>query len=516
MPEPRKFRRWAAAGMLLAAAGWAAGQDVKTLPDLPANAAPVTPVAPVAPAPQVTAAPGSGSEGSSTPGGPDGQPPAAGGGSKASGGDPTTTGRAQEIGNRHVGKLLLSSYYDFDNDGIGWSTQDDEFSFGVRAMTELDARVYSRPTPGAASSGFYNPRTRIYFEGHLTKPVQYEFSFQNTFDTVGLLDAYLNFNYDPRFQIRIGRYKTPFTYEWYRVHIWDTLAPERSLFATNYEGQRRFGLMAWGVLFDQCLEYAVGTFNTQRNTYQPFDNRQDVMAFLNFKPFYNRREGFFLRDLQFGGSVDAGSENQSPVPAALRTNGAPSTSAADSTSASNAATVPFLSFNSGVRERGTRALWELHAAYYFRGLSFLAAWQGGTESYAKGAAGPTVGVPIHGWFVQAGYIVTGETIRDRTLIDPLRPFDLRCGRFGLGAFEPTARYSELDLDPRVFTAGLADPTLWTNRAQLIDVGCNWYLSKFVKVYFGWEHAIFATPVFSSNGRPQKSSDLFWTRAQFYF
>src|SRR5262245_52128863 len=40
------------------------------------------------------------------------RPPAAGGGSKASGGDPTTTGRAQEIGNRHVGELLLKSVYD--------------------------------------------------------------------------------------------------------------------------------------------------------------------------------------------------------------------------------------------------------------------------------------------------------------------------------------------------------------------------------------------------------------------
>ena len=243
----------------------------------------------------------------------------------------------------------------------------------------------------------------------------------------------------------------------------------------------------------------MGTFNTQRNSFQPFDNRQDVMAFLNFKPFYNREEGFLLRDLQFGGSVDAGNENQSPMPAALRTNSAPSGAAVDSTAAGNAATLPFLAFNPGVLERGGRALWELHAAYYYGGLSLLGAWQGGHESYALAANGPPTRIPIDGWFVQAGYILTGETIRDRTLIDPLRPFDLRRGRFGLGAFELTARYSELDLDSRVFTAGLADPTLWTNRAQLIDVGCNWYLNKFVKVYFDWEHAIFASPVFSSSG-----------------
>ena len=69
--------------------------------------------------------------------------------------------------------------------------------------------------------------------------------------------------------------------------------------------------MGWGLEFDNRLEYAVGTFNGQRNL-PAFNSRQDVMAFLNFKPFYNREEGFLLRDLHFGGSGDAGNENQPP------------------------------------------------------------------------------------------------------------------------------------------------------------------------------------------------------------
>jgi phosphate-selective porin OprO and OprP len=460
--------------------------------------------------------PGADGAAEGTDGGADRSPaPTAGGGSKAAGGDPTTTGRAQEVGNPHLGELSLKSVYDFDNDGFKWVTPDGEYSFGIRGMTQLDARIYRQPIPGFTSSGFYNPRTRFYFEGNFTKPIQYEFSFQNTFDNVGLLDAYINFNYDPRFQLRLGRYKTPFTYEWYRIHIWDMLTPERSLYANNYEGNRRFGLMLWGVLLDQRVEYAMGTFNPQRNSYQAFNNRQDVMAFLNFKPFCNRAECFPLRDLQFGGSVDAGSPNQPTVPAALRTNSAPSATGVGSSGASDAATVPFLAFNPDVRERGGRALWELHAAYYRGGWSLLAAWQSGYESYVTATSSPTR-IPINGWFAQAGYLVTGETIRDRTLVQPLRSFDLRKGRFGLGALEPTVRYSDLALDPVVFTAGLADPTLWTNRAQLIDVGCNWYLNKFVKVYAGWEHAIFATPVFSNSGHPQKASDMFWMRTQVYF
>ena len=185
-------------------------------------------------------------------------------------------------------------------------------------------------------------------------------------------------------------------------------------------------------------------------------------------------------------------------------------------SAGNSANLPFLAFKTGVLERGSRALWELHLAYYFGGLSLLGAWQSGQESYALGANGAPTRIPINGWFVQAGYLLTGETIRDRTLVDPLRPFDLRHCRFGIGAWEVTARFSQLDLDARVFTAGLADPQLWTNHAKMVDVGCNWYLNQFVKVYFDWEHAIFGSPVSSNNGGFRRSNDLFWVRTQLYF
>lgn len=443
-------------------------------------------------------------------------PHAAGGGSKASGGDPTTTGRAQEEGNRHRGKLALKPYYDFDGDGFKFVTEDGEFSFGVRGMVQVDGKVYSQPVPGGvASDGFYNPRSRFYLEGNLSKPIQYEFSFQQTYDSVNLLDAYLNFNYDPAFQVRIGRYKTPFTYEWYRIHIWDLLAPERSLFATNYEGQRRFGAMVWGTAAENRIEYAVGSFNTQRNGYQPFNNLQDVMAFVNLKPFYHQEKGAPLRDLQFGGSVNAGYENQPVAPAALRTNNAPTAAPFSESGAVNFASLPFLAFNQGVIEHGSRSLWEMHTAWYYGGLTLLGAWEGGSESYSTAAGSPSR-IPLNGWFAQAGYLITGETIRDRTLIDPIQPFDLRPGRLGFGAFEPTARYSELTVDRRVFTEGLANPELWTNEARLVDVGLNWYLNKFVKVYFDWEHAMFANPVTTGKGGSTQSNDLFWVRTQLYF
>jgi phosphate-selective porin OprO/OprP len=457
--------------------------------------------------------------GSTTGGGSDSAAGSTGGGrsvSAAGGGDPTAIGRAQEVGNLHLGQVPLNAHYDFDNGGFHLETTDKEFSIGVSGMTQIDGMLYSRPTPGTVtSSGFYNPRSRIYFEGHATEPISWEFSFQNFFDTVQLLDAYVNLNYDPRFQVQIGRYKNPFGYEFYRMHIWDLMEPERSLWAVNYEANRRFGLMAHGVLLDERVEYALGSFDSQRNSFRPFNSRQDFEAFLNFKPFYPEGEDFLLRNLQFGGSVDLGNENQSLTPAVLRTNFSPGPATIDSTVASNAAELPFLAFGPNVLERGTRDLWEAHLAYYYGGFSLASALEGGHESYANGVAAP-VHVPVNGWFVQGGYILTGETIRDRTLLQPLHPFDLRPCRFGLGAWEVTTRYSQLELGSEVFTAGLADPHLWSNRAKMVDVGLNWYLNQFVKVYFDWEHAFFGSPVTATGGAFRTSNDLFWVRTQVYF
>lgn len=142
---------------------------------------------------------------------------------------------------------------------------------------------------------------------------------------------------------------------------------------------------------------------------------------------------------------------------------------------------------------------------------------GGFASYARTTPGARpVPLGIDAFFVQAGYLITGESIERRGLVTPLRPFDLRRGKRGPGAIELTARISELDLSRKVFTAGLADPNQWTNSAQLVDVGVNWYLRRYVKLMFDWEHAVFGQPVDAAPGVQQKTNDLFWVRLQLYF
>jgi phosphate-selective porin OprO/OprP len=429
---------------------------------------------------------------------------------------------SQLEGNRRLGQIPVRTYYDYDLDGLGFATQDDEFTLRFRLLEQIDFNGYLGPQgqgPTATTSGFYLPRSRYYFQGQLTKPITYDLSFQRSYTTFNFFNAFMNFNYDPRLQIRIGRSKVPFTYEFYKLNVWRLIAPERSVWNNNYQSNRDIGITAWGGLFDNRIEYATMLHNGPRNGFQAYDYPKTVAAFLNFKPFV-QDEGSFLRDLNFGGSLDYGYQNNPAVPAVFRTNVNASNVALSTNDPTNNATLPFLSLNNNVKEKGLRDLWELHAAYYYKGLSLLGAWDSGFNGYAVGQ-GPSVRVPTNGYFVQVAYLITGETIRERTVIDPISRFDLRPGKFGLGAFEPHARYSEMFLGRQVFTAGLADPALWTNNVQLIDVGVNWYLNKFVKIYFDWEHAIFASPVLAgvnSNGAAlfHTTSDMFWLRFQFYY
>ena len=80
----------------------------------------------------------------------------------------------------------------------------------------------------------------------------------------------------------------------------------------------------------------------------------------------------------------------------------------------------------------------------------------------------------------------------------------------------SARYNYLNIGEQVFTAGLADPNLWTNQLYTTDLGVNWYWTQYIKVYIGWQHAGFGNPVLFAPGRLQTTSDQFWLRFQIFF
>jgi phosphate-selective porin OprO/OprP len=421
-------------------------------------------------------------------------------------------------GRRAEKRLPLNAFYDEDyrsRYGFVLQSEDQEFELRFNSEVQVDARIYSRTNQVPVVSDLDIPRARIYFSGRMTRPIEYQLSFQRANNSFDLLNAYLNIRYDERLQLRIGRFRAPYTYEWAKLSNWEFLQPERSPFAANFGPNRQIGAMGWGNAFDNRLEYAVGIFDGPRNSYQDFNYPKDIMAFVDYRPFYQTDS--VLKLLSVGGSVDEGTQDNPLVPAELRGSQNASGNTLATGSGDSLIAVPFLQFNNNVRERGARELWELHATYFYKGLSVLGAWDSGFNDLALVTPNARpVHLPVSGYHVQLGYIVTGETLEKRALVEPLRPFDLRPGKFGLGALELQFRYSELQVGNQVFTEGLADPNLWSNRLRMTDLGFNWYLNRNIKFYFDWEHAMFGQPVYYRPGGFQTTSDLFWLRIQLYF
>ncbi len=394
--------------------------------------------------------------------------------------------------------------------GFELMTGDEEFVLQFHDLTQIDFRGYQQGGQNPVHDTFEIPRQWWIISGRITKPWEYFLSFQQGIDIESGLDIFLNAHYDDRVQFKMGRYKTPFTYEFYTEPVQGLISPEYSLFTANFALYRSVGAMTWGRLFDKIapLDYAAGIFNSARNSFIDSSDAKNFLGYLNWRPFASLKDTP-LENFVIGGSVMAGTQTSIPIPTTLRTLVGPT--------GNSTIGVPWLSFNSDARESGGRAFWDLHAAWYYQHLSLIAEWQSGYQDYALTsnlAAHDRIGVDSY--YVQAGYFITGETVAGRGLPAPLHDFDLRSGRFGTGAIELTGRFNALDMTKNVFTSGLADPNLWTNNLYMTDIGFNWYLNQNIKLVFDWNHAVFGDPVQYNATSKQKTSDVFLFRFQLYF
>jgi phosphate-selective porin OprO and OprP len=397
--------------------------------------------------------------------------------------------------------------------GFQLQTEDERFRLQIHYESQVEGRIWEQTHEIPANSGIYLPRQRIFFNGNITPPIEYELAINRGLNNINLLNAFINLHFDDRFEVRFGRFFTPVLYEQYAVSNYWLLTPERSLFATNLGLNRQIGLMAWGYLFDKRLDYAAGVFNGSRNSFENLSNGVELTGYLNARPFQDSEALGFAKFLNVGASVGFGHQDQPPSPASLRIGaGSPDTNTP------GPATVPFLILNPDVVEQGGRVVGSTHAAYYFRGLSLLGEWDYGFGGYASSAHPSPVRVPFSGYYVAAGYFLTGEQVEQRTRVKPLRPLvPLNKGdERGLGAWEVVGRVSELRLSEKIFTSGFADPNVWSNSAVTTEVGMNWYWNDYVKFYIFWLHGEFGNPVQFHPGEFKQTTDMFWLRAQLYF
>ncbi len=419
-------------------------------------------------------------------------------------------------------------------EGLEIRSADDFITFEFHNLTQADGRLFSN-TGDALHDNFVIPRQRWYIQGQVTPYAYYYTVINRGYGPLDILDSWVDLNFAPRykenFQLRVGRMKTPYSYEYIKISESDLIAPERSLFIGNFAGNRQIGAMMHGQLFERQMEYFVGAFNGPRRSFQDYNNSKDIYTFLNFKPFLHSGIDW-LEQLNISGSYNAGDEHNPLQPTFL-------TTANDQSPSANVENVSpiFLEFNNGAFENGMRMQWGGDVAYYYKSFTMVAGYQGGfqqysfsnqtlpvtknfllgTDAFVGFASTQRTTVPLEGWSLALTYFITGEEITRRVyLLEPKRPFGFYNGRLNPGAIELFSRVSNLQLGNQIFTNNLANPALWSNNATAVDTGINWYLNNYVRIYLDWQHAMFGSPVFLGTNHFTKHENLYWIRTQVFF
>ena len=402
--------------------------------------------------------------------------------------------------------------------GFELATDDNEFILQFHNLTQFDYRGYLPGGQDPTHASFVIPRQWFMWNGHITKEVGFFVSLSNGIDAVSMLDDFIDFNYDRRLQFRAGRFKTPFTYEFFVEPIQGLITPERSLFFNNFGQNRDLGIMAYGQLlngpnFDQPskVQYATGIFNGSRNGYAARQDGKHFSGYLNFHPFGEQTDTL-LENLNVGGSFVAGSNSQPNQPGTFRTQQAMTGNASFG--------IPFLILNDQFREQGNMVFWDLHVAWFYKQLAVISEWQSGFQNYARFAtqaeATKQIRVPVQSFYVELGYLLTGETRSSVGIVKPNNPFSLRSGHLGWGAWEAFGRYDFMDIGSSIYSYGLASTTGNANRLWMTDAGLGWYMSQYVKMIFDWNHVEFNNPVTYAPGKYTPTSNTFWWRLQLYF
>lgn len=420
-------------------------------------------------------------------------------------------------------------------DGLTFKTDDNYFSLTFHNLTQVDYRGFV-PSGDPLHSQFIIPRQRWYFVGNISPYVRYYTVISRGYSSLDLLEAWTDWKIGDidrdKLQIRIGRMKTPYSYEWIKMAAPDLIGNERSVFINNMGTNRQIGIMAHGELMSKKFEYAIGLFNGARHSFEDYNSGKDLFTFVNTKPFLDG-DNELLEQLNLSGSWNWGNEHNAALPFALRTANNLSGSAAAATSSPT-----FFNFAPNVFESGTRMQWSGDVAWYYKSVGLIAGYQGGFQEYAiAGKAPPSVKeiqlgtqafvgvngngatrVPMEGYSATVFWFLTGEeVIRRGTPVDPKNDYEgarVLEGKFG--ALELFSRYSFMKLGENVFTAGLADPAVSSNRADVFDNGVNWYLNRYTKVTFEWQYAAYGSPVFLSPSRNTSYNNLFWLRTQVFF
>lgn len=414
----------------------------------------------------------------------------------------------------------------FTDKGLSFASADGANYFKLHGLVQADSRWFFGADGPNNHDAFLLRRARLIFEGGFAKNYEYlivpEFGGGSGNGTLTLLDAYINVNLKPQFQIRAGRFREPVGLEQLQSDAVAFFA-ERSI-VSQFVPNRDIGVQLWGDLFNGTLGYAVGVFNgvpdgTNNGSNTDGNNEKNFAARLFAQPFKNDKDSA-LAGLGFGAGASIGKENNNPggLTSGYKTDG-------QQTWFSYSAATTAAPITSGTVANGNVSRVSPQAYYYNGPFGFLAEYV--VSSVDVRNAKTTAPIVTNkkqlvnrAWQVAAGYVLTGEDAGYKG-VTPATNFSLVDGTWG--AFEIVGRIEQADIDDGAFSGPaatrLANIKTSASGAKAYGVGLNWYLSKTVRASFDYFHTKFdlapgATP--ASTSVIAHDENAFVTRLQLTF
>jgi phosphate-selective porin OprO/OprP len=319
-------------------------------------------------------------------------------------------------------------------------------------------------------------RARVGVEGVVLRHFRFNLEYELTEREVEVSrtskawkDVYFEVDYSDMARVRVGKFKVPFGLD-QLTGISNLDFVYRSLGATSLAPARDIGVMVFGRVLGEKLDYSGGVFrqdgeNARSARIQGAD--KTGAARVTIAPF--RRPGSSLLDqLEIGSAVAVSAlSGASELPNGLR----------------GRTMLSRYVFFEPVFVNGQRRRFEVDADWTWESVGLRSEYTLVHDSRTRQGLGdddlPTA--RARAWYVSGAYVLTGE--RKNRPVEPRRAF----ARGGIGAVEVVGRYERLWFDG---TGGRDVPfrhpraeTILPSGDRAATVGVNWYANRWVKLQF---------------------------------
>ncbi len=349
--------------------------------------------------------------------------------------------------------------------GFALRSADGSSELKFRLLAQGDARFLTDKPDPPFNDTFLLRRLRPIFEVSLGPLIAARLTPEFAGPGATIVDAYLDLKLAPLYTVRLGKVKGPVGLE--RLQSGgSTMFIERA-YPTELAPNRDVGLMLQGEYGGGLFTYTLGLFNGAADgrdaAATDVDDEKEIAGRLFFEPF--RNSPGLWQGLGFGVAGSSGDKLGQSV-------GNNGVLPQYRTPAQNV----FFQYRSGVAAAGRYERVAGHTYWYRHSLGVLAEYIESRQVLATPSA--AVDLTHSAWQVSATYVLTGEDATFRGITKPKSAFAI--GAPGLGAWELTARATELDIDDDAFPL-FANPETAASRARSYGAGVNWYVSSNAKL-----------------------------------